>query len=694
MKKFLTDVNLNNNRIVNLDNPIDQLDGVNKDFIDDLNVDNFDVYNYNYSSLLTDPPSSGEIRLNSLTFSSATQSYINVTDSNSFDSSDTLDNLYQNQWLRIQQKDDKSKFVIYEITNDTDNTSYHTLNINYIKESVIGGPDSNSDCVIIFENIFSFQNTTHRGLTSNPHNVTKNQIGLGNVDNTSDLNKPISTLTQTALDDKIDLIEKGATNGVATLDSSGQVPSSQLPFSDSERFEAYNSVTTTGFNTSPATINLNQTRINSAPSLFSITSSEVTINENINALVSYRVSTEISSGTSRSTSYAWVEIDTGSGFTEVDGSRVFMYNRTDGNSVNTGSGNVLLDVNSGDVIRLRVQRQDGTDTLNTVIDGCNLSIVDLKGGKQGPQGPQGIDGSPGGPPGPTGPNGYGIFAFSKTDVSGSILDSRGFSSVTLVTTGTYDYVFSTPSDNADYVISSSVFNINDDTNVYISNTTVNGFRVEIGVGDNGDSPDVLTNTEHSIIVINASGGLQGISSAYDSWLNIGNTGTESDFIDSLEGPSDHSGLNLDDGTNPHGTTKTDVGLGNVENISTTNDRAMVELSTTTVITTTTNSPVNGLTYTTKNLGGNGTYLISTSLSRSHNISGDDTRVSIEVGGTVVKEFRTASFAGEVHIVAFSVVVKNIASGTIIRVLSRTEGGTHTITERSLTVDGILDGRVA
>jgi hypothetical protein len=161
MKKFLTDVNLNNNRIVNLNNPIDQLDGVNKDFIDDLNVDNFDVYNYNYSSLLTDPPSSGEIRLNSLTFSSATQSYINVTDSNSFDSSDTLDNLYQNQWLRIQQKDDNSKFVIYEITNDTDNTSYHTLNINYIKESVIGGPDSNSDCVIIFENTFSFSGTTN-----------------------------------------------------------------------------------------------------------------------------------------------------------------------------------------------------------------------------------------------------------------------------------------------------------------------------------------------------------------------------------------------------------------------------------------------------------------------------------------------------------------------------------------------------
>lgn len=41
---------------------------------------------------------------------------------------------------------------------------------------------------------------THTANTSNPHSVTAAQVGLGNVDNTSDLNKPISTATQTALD--------------------------------------------------------------------------------------------------------------------------------------------------------------------------------------------------------------------------------------------------------------------------------------------------------------------------------------------------------------------------------------------------------------------------------------------------------------------------------------------------------------
>jgi hypothetical protein len=39
---------------------------------------------------------------------------------------------------------------------------------------------------------------------NNPHSVTKSQVGLGNVDNTSDASKPVSTATQAALDLKYD----------------------------------------------------------------------------------------------------------------------------------------------------------------------------------------------------------------------------------------------------------------------------------------------------------------------------------------------------------------------------------------------------------------------------------------------------------------------------------------------------------
>lgn len=39
----------------------------------------------------------------------------------------------------------------------------------------------------------------HVADTNNPHSVTKSQVGLGNVDNTSDMDKPISTAVQAAL---------------------------------------------------------------------------------------------------------------------------------------------------------------------------------------------------------------------------------------------------------------------------------------------------------------------------------------------------------------------------------------------------------------------------------------------------------------------------------------------------------------
>jgi hypothetical protein len=40
----------------------------------------------------------------------------------------------------------------------------------------------------------------HLASSSNPHNTTKAQVGLGNVDNTADLNKPVSAAQQSAID--------------------------------------------------------------------------------------------------------------------------------------------------------------------------------------------------------------------------------------------------------------------------------------------------------------------------------------------------------------------------------------------------------------------------------------------------------------------------------------------------------------
>jgi hypothetical protein len=102
----------------------------------------------------------------------------------------------------------------------------------------------------------------HTADTNNPHAVTKAQIALGNVDNTSDAAKPVSTAQQSALNAKADKAttinghdlsapvnitkgdvglgsvtndaqvkrsEMGAADGVATLDSGGKIPAAQIP---------------------------------------------------------------------------------------------------------------------------------------------------------------------------------------------------------------------------------------------------------------------------------------------------------------------------------------------------------------------------------------------------------------------------------------------------------------------------------
>ena len=75
---------------------------------------------------------------------------------------------------------------------------------------------------------------THIADTSNPHSTTATHVGLGNVDNTADADKPISTATQTALDGKADL-----------SGSPGQIPIAQVPVSSIDHADIQNVGTNT-----------------------------------------------------------------------------------------------------------------------------------------------------------------------------------------------------------------------------------------------------------------------------------------------------------------------------------------------------------------------------------------------------------------------------------------------------------------
>jgi hypothetical protein len=76
--------------------------------------------------------------------------------------------------------------------------------------------------------------TSHTSNTSNPHATTKAQVGLGNADNTSDANKPVSTATQTALNAKQDTLVSGTNiktiNGTSVLGSGDIMTSVQLSY--------------------------------------------------------------------------------------------------------------------------------------------------------------------------------------------------------------------------------------------------------------------------------------------------------------------------------------------------------------------------------------------------------------------------------------------------------------------------------
>ena len=81
--------------------------------------------------------------------------------------------------------------------------------------------------------------SNHTSRVDNPHNVTKSQVGLGNVQNidstiASNISQDsthrfVTDSEKTIWNNKINLTEKASANGVATLDSNGKVVLTQIP---------------------------------------------------------------------------------------------------------------------------------------------------------------------------------------------------------------------------------------------------------------------------------------------------------------------------------------------------------------------------------------------------------------------------------------------------------------------------------
>lgn len=96
--------------------------------------------------------------------------------------------------------------------------SHSTLPTTAEKEALTNSTSPSSANPFITKSVLD----NHTNNQGNPHNTTKSQVGLGNVDNTSDANKPISSATQTALNAKENIINPGTTSQYLRGDKSWQ----------------------------------------------------------------------------------------------------------------------------------------------------------------------------------------------------------------------------------------------------------------------------------------------------------------------------------------------------------------------------------------------------------------------------------------------------------------------------------------
>ena len=205
-----------------------------------------------------------------------------------------------------------------------------------------------------------------------------------------------------------------------------------------------------------------------------------------------------------------------------------------------GNGSIVVNDGSNDLSKAEGIRLIQGGFTNRVLLDENLTEtnrikVDLNNTLTGPAGPQGNDGAPGAA-------GFGIYAFANTAANGTLRKVRGLT-INKTGTGTYQYTFTTPTPDTFYnpVVNFENLGTNTDTNYFVNNKTVNGFTITMGIGDNGTSPDTLTDFDHGLSVLGEAGP-QGITSAYETWISLGNTGTEQDFINSLTGAQGPQGL--------------------------------------------------------------------------------------------------------------------------------------------------------
>jgi hypothetical protein len=135
----------------------------------------------------------------------------------------------------------------------------------------------------------------------------------------------------------------------------------------------------TSINATAVNLVFDNQALQSAGAAFTLntTTGEITFNKTSIFKIDYRITSDTQDGARRTTE-SLLEIDTGSGFAEISASlgssRAYSYNRNNASGENTSSAQAILSITSGDKIRVRVRRANGSGVIRTVPSGTSISI--------------------------------------------------------------------------------------------------------------------------------------------------------------------------------------------------------------------------------------------------------------------------------------------------------------------------------
>lgn len=142
---------------------------------------------------------------------------------------------------------------------------------------------------------------------------------------------------------------------------------------------ANQTVAQTGIQGTATALVFDNTAVNSNTAVFVVnnTNGEIVVNKDSTFKLEYIVTADTQDG-ARRTSETVLEIDTGSGFAPLSAAlgsaTAYGYHRNNASGENSVSGQAVLTLTSGTVLRLRTRVANGTGTIRTVPSGTSISI--------------------------------------------------------------------------------------------------------------------------------------------------------------------------------------------------------------------------------------------------------------------------------------------------------------------------------